>query len=136
MIQKAQFVRGPFPKISWVIVKLGEKFRLEPDCKLASLPLLFFFSTADENAEEAEKEKDGDADDAATPMDTGAGGDAAPAAAPKKGMKLSYDEYRNMANLLVCHMRKVEEQAQTGERRGSNLLNHFFFFMTAFFLFE
>ena len=29
--------------------------------------------------------------------------------APKKGLKLTYDEYKQMANLLVCHMRKMEE---------------------------
>ena len=32
--------------------------------------------------------------------------------APKKGLKLSYDEYKQMANLLVCHMRKAEETAE------------------------
>ncbi|KAI0231089.1 DNA replication licensing factor MCM6 [Lamellibrachia satsuma] len=30
---------------------------------------------------------------------------------PKKGLKLSYDEYKQMANLLVCYMRKLEETA-------------------------
>ena len=28
----------------------------------------------------------------------------------KKGMKLSYEEYKQMANLLVLHMRKSEEE--------------------------
>ena len=37
---------------------------------------------------------------------------AADKPAPKKGLKLSYDEYKQMANLLVCHMRKAEETAE------------------------
>jgi len=36
---------------------------------------------------------------------------AAAKTAPKKGLKLTYDEYKQMANLLVCHMRKMEETA-------------------------
>ena len=40
---------------------------------------------------------------------------AAEKPAPKKGLKLSYDEYKQMANLLVCHMRKAEEEAAEGE---------------------
>ena len=40
----------------------------------------------------------------------------APAGAPKKGLKLSYDEYKQMANLMVLYMRKQEEEAE-GEYR-------------------
>ena len=36
---------------------------------------------------------------------------AAEKTVPKKGLKLSYDEYKQMANLLVCYMRKLEETA-------------------------
>lgn len=32
--------------------------------------------------------------------------------APKKGMKLSYDEYKQMANLMVLYMRKMEEESE------------------------
>ena len=40
LIQKVQSVRvGPFPMISRVIVKSGEKFRLDPDYKTAPLPI-------------------------------------------------------------------------------------------------
>lgn len=38
--------------------------------------------------------------------------DAANADAPKKSIKLSYDEYRQMANLLVLYMRRKEEEAK------------------------
>ena len=34
----------------------------------------------------------------------------APAGAPKKGLKMSYDEYKQMANLMVLYMRKQEEE--------------------------
>ena len=36
---------------------------------------------------------------------------SASAAARKAGMKLSYDDYKHMANLLVIYMRKREEEA-------------------------
>ena len=40
IIQKAQYVRvGLFPMISRVIVKSGEKFRVDPDIKAGPLPL-------------------------------------------------------------------------------------------------
>ena len=40
VIQKAQYVTvGPLPMISGVIVKSGEKFRLDPDYKPAHSPL-------------------------------------------------------------------------------------------------
>ena len=43
IIQKAQYVRvGPFPMISGVIVKSGEKFRLDPGYKLTPLPFFAF----------------------------------------------------------------------------------------------
>ena len=32
-------------------------------------------------------------------------------------MKLSYEDYRTMANLLVCHMRRMEEQATQGNKK-------------------
>ena len=32
----------------------------------------------------------------------------------KIGLKLSYEEYKHMANLLVLHLRKVEESAAEG----------------------
>ena len=39
IIKKAQYVRvGPFPMISGVIMKSGEKFQLDPDYKPAPLP--------------------------------------------------------------------------------------------------
>ena len=38
----------------------------------------------------------------------------APAGAPKKGLKLSYDEYKQMANLMVLFMRKQEEESEGG----------------------
>ncbi|KAH3703399.1 hypothetical protein DPMN_078435 [Dreissena polymorpha] len=45
---------------------------------------------------------------------------------PKKALKLSYDEYKQMANLLVLYMRKAEEE-QEGEDspglRRSNLIS-------------
>ena len=34
-----------------------------------------------------------------------------PAGVPKKGLKLSYDEYKQMANLMVLYMRKQEEES-------------------------
>lgn len=34
--------------------------------------------------------------------------------APKKGLKLSYEEYRHMANLMVLHMRQKEEGSEGG----------------------
>ena len=67
----------------------------------------------DEAEQEAEKK-----DEEETPsQEDGAGGDQA---APKKaGMKLSYEDYRTMANLLVCHMRRVEEEAaEKGREKG------------------
>lgn len=33
-------------------------------------------------------------------------------AVPKKGLKLSYDEYKQMANLMVLYMRKMEEESE------------------------
>jgi len=38
---------------------------------------------------------------------------------PKKGgaMKLSYEDYKHMANLLVLHMRRAEEHAVAGKRK-------------------
>ena len=40
IIQKPKYLRvGPFPMTSGVIVKSGEKFRLDPDYKPAPLPL-------------------------------------------------------------------------------------------------
>ncbi|XP_033731881.1 zygotic DNA replication licensing factor mcm6-like isoform X2 [Pecten maximus] len=39
-------------------------------------------------------------------------GDAASATQPKKGLKLSYDEYKQMANLMVLYMRRQEEETQ------------------------
>jgi len=45
---------------------------------------------------------------------------SAPAAAdpPKKSMKLSYEDYKHMANLLVLHMRRVEEHSVDDEDSG------------------
>jgi DNA replication licensing factor MCM6 len=37
------------------------------------------------------------------------------AAAKGKGLKLSYDEYRQLANLLVMRLRQLEEEAVEGE---------------------
>lgn len=40
-------------------------------------------------------------------------GDAASAPTqPKKGLKMSYDEYKQMANLIVLYMRRQEEEMQ------------------------
>lgn len=36
----------------------------------------------------------------------------APPPAAKKGLKLSYDEYKQMANLMVLYMRKTEEESE------------------------
>ena len=35
----------------------------------------------------------------------------------RKGLTLTYEEYKQMANLLVCHMRR-EEELMEGEGRG------------------
>lgn len=40
--------------------------------------------------------------------------ETAKAPAPKKGIKLTYDEYKQMANLMVLYMRKVEEESEGG----------------------
>ncbi|KAK7488184.1 hypothetical protein BaRGS_00020626 [Batillaria attramentaria] len=44
---------------------------------------------------------------------------ASPPAAPKRALKLSYEEYRQMGNLLVLHMRKQEEE--NGEEGDAGL---------------
>ena len=44
---------------------------------------------------------------AATPVDTeGATGEAT----KKAGVKMSYEEYKHLANLLVLYMRRIEEE--------------------------
>lgn len=49
-------------------------------------------------------------EDAETPAEaTGPDGDAP--APPKKGLKLTYEEYKQMANLMVLYMRRQEEEA-------------------------
>ncbi|KAL4229140.1 MCM DNA helicase complex subunit mcm6 [Mactra antiquata] len=48
------------------------------------------------------------------------------APASKKGLKLSYDEYKQMANLMVLYMRKTEEESEDTESSGlrrSNLIS-------------
>ncbi|XP_060605756.1 zygotic DNA replication licensing factor mcm6-B-like [Ruditapes philippinarum] len=45
---------------------------------------------------------------------------------PKKGLKLSYDEYKQMANLMVLYMRKSEEESDESDTAGlrrSNLIS-------------
>ncbi|GFO11428.1 DNA replication licensing factor mcm6 [Plakobranchus ocellatus] len=49
------------------------------------------------------------------------GGDKTNAVAPKAPLRLSYEEYKHMANLMVLHMRKQEEEAgedETGLRKS------------------
>ena len=41
----------------------------------------------------------------------------------KPGLKLSYEEYKHMANLLVLHMRMVEESATEGKFMDNLLKN-------------
>ena len=48
-------------------------------------------------------------------------GTEAPQQQPKKTIKLSYEEYKQLANLLVYHMRREEEEAQ-GKRMGFDWL--------------
>ena len=69
--------------------------------------------------DDAEGEKKAGAEEGA--HDTEAGGDGpthASTAPARKSMKLSYEDYRTMANLLMCHMRCVEEQATQGKWKG------------------
>ena len=47
----------------------------------------------------------------ATPTPTQESTASADAAPKKPGLKLSYDDYKNMANLFVIYMRRQEEQA-------------------------
>jgi len=42
-------------------------------------------------------------------------GDDEPHKVKKPGLKMSYEEYKHMANLLVLHMRMVEESATEGK---------------------
>merc|ERR1712050_779485 len=44
---------------------------------------------------------------------------------PKKSMKLTFEEYKQLANLLVLHMRKIEEEEDTESEgmRRSDLVN-------------
>ena len=48
----------------------------------------------------------------ATPTPTQESQASADAAPKKVGLKLSYDEYKNMANLFVIYMRRQEEHAE------------------------
>ncbi len=38
---------------------------------------------------------------------------------PKRRMKLTYEEYRTIANMIVIHMRQEEDRAEEGERQLS-----------------
>ncbi|KAL3836521.1 hypothetical protein ACJMK2_021945 [Sinanodonta woodiana] len=78
----------------------------------------------EEELEQMEVEEDSPKqDDAeATPAEPPAG-----TPAPKKGLKLSYEEYKQMANLMVLYLRKQEEELEAGgdvpSIRRSNLVS-------------
>ena len=44
--------------------------------------------------------------------------------AARKGLKLSYDEYKQLANLLVMHLRQREEETAEGIKIIATLLLH------------
>ena len=54
--------------------------------------------------------------------------EASKAAGPKKGLKLSYDEYKQMANLMVLYMRKVEEESEGRNRVVYSISGYVFLF--------
>ena len=56
----------------------------------------------------------GEADKAPSPPEAAAG-ETAGEKAKRVGMKLSYEEYKQMANLMVYFMRQKEEGSQDGE---------------------
>ncbi|XP_041371751.1 zygotic DNA replication licensing factor mcm6-like [Gigantopelta aegis] len=78
--------------------------------------------------EEEEPEKEMETDDATPtsqtehPVVNGTGEAHSPdtevARQPKKGLKLSYDEYKQMANLLVLYMRRKEEEEMDDDSDG------------------
>jgi len=44
----------------------------------------------------------------------------------KPGLKMSYEEYKQMANLLVLHMRRVEDSVDEGKFMKSVVIQHDF----------
>jgi len=52
------------------------------------------------------------AEEATPPAETQEEEDTTAPKVPKKGLKLSYEEYKQMANLMVLFMRKSEEEAE------------------------
>lgn len=64
----------------------------------------------------------GTIEDTAEPSDTTQHDKSPQKAAPKKSIKLSYEDYKHMANLLVLNLRRMEEeleeQSGTGCRRS------------------
>ncbi|XP_075876778.1 DNA replication licensing factor MCM6 [Nelusetta ayraudi] len=53
----------------------------------------------------------------------GANGHADPGPQPKPSLRLSFNEYRRISNLLVLHLRRVEEAEKEEELKKSSLVN-------------
>ncbi|KAH9498202.1 MCM DNA helicase complex subunit mcm6 [Bulinus truncatus] len=91
----------------------------QPDIHLEDdLPVVQEEMEVDENTEPAKKSQDTESDSAPVAPPSG---DAPAAPVVKAPLRLSYEDYKHMANLLVLHMRKQEEEVdedETGLRKS------------------